>query len=221
MTSYSIIQRNFVRQTAKYVDFYRRNALSYSSYIYCFSILLITSNPKQKLKIKCDLLRNSNRQARLKEAFHLRESCTWYKECVIACKKALLISALAHAFLCLQENMWLCVTCIVSSTWYFPNNHPNQCWIKKKCILVILFAKSFTFSSSWYCPINYPNQHRMKNQKHSILAILFTKSCTFSKSLFPVHSTFQPIAQIDAEWKKLYYFGHFIYTQLHSFTDCV
>ena len=60
----------------------------------------------------------------------------------------------------------------------------------------------------------------MKN-KHLILAILFTKNCTFSKSLFPVHSTFQPIAQIGAEWKKLYYFGHFIYTQQHSFTDCV
>ena len=60
----------------------------------------------------------------------------------------------------------------------------------------------------------------MKN-KHLILAILFTKNCTFSKSLFPVHSTFQPITQIGAEWKKIYYFGHFIYTQLHSFTDCV
>ena len=60
----------------KYVDFYRRNALSYSSYINCLSILLITSNLKQRIKIKCDLLRNSNQQARLLEAFHLRESST-------------------------------------------------------------------------------------------------------------------------------------------------
>ena len=65
-----------MRQTVKYVDFYRRNALSYSSYINCLSILLITSNLKQKIKIKCDLLRNSNQQARLLEAFHLRESST-------------------------------------------------------------------------------------------------------------------------------------------------
>ena len=68
-----------MKQTVKYVDFYRRNALSYSSYINCLSILLIKSNLKQKIKIKCDLLRNSNRQARLLEAFHLRESSTCSK----------------------------------------------------------------------------------------------------------------------------------------------
>ena len=85
---------------------------------------------------------------------------------------------------------------------------PKSVKDKKKCILVILFAKSFTFSSSWYCPINYPNQRRMKN-KHLILAILFTKSCNFSKSLFPVHSTFKPITQISAEWKKIILFWPF------------
>ena len=102
----------------------------------------------------------------------------------------------------------------------FQKQSPKSVLDKKKCILVILFAKSFTFPSSWYCPINYPNQHRMKN-KHLILAILFTKNCTFSKSLFPVHSTFQPIAQISAEWKKIITLAIlFTHNCTHSLTVC-
>ena len=115
---------------------------------------------------------------------------------------------MAHAFLCLQENVAVCdmhrVQYMVLS-----KQSPKSVLDKKKCILVILFAKSFTFSSSWYCPINYPNQRRMKN-KHLILAILFTKNCTFSKSLFPVQSTFmKPITKISAEWKKIILFWPF------------
>ena len=45
--------------------------------VLAFSSLQVTSN--KKFKIKCDLLRNSNRQARLIEAFHLRESSTCSK----------------------------------------------------------------------------------------------------------------------------------------------
>ena len=189
-----------MKQTVKYVDFYGRNAFNYSSYINCLSILLITSNLKQKIKIKCDLLRNSNQQARLLEAFHLRESCTCSKiqrvcyslqegplnQCFGTC-----ISLPAGKYVAVCDMH--CVQYMVLS-----KQSPKSVLDKKKCILVILFAKSFTFSSSWYCPINYPNQRRMKN-KHLILAILFTKSCTFSKSLFPVHSTFKPITQISAE----------------------
>lgn len=189
-----------MKQTVKYVDFYHRNALSYSSYINCLSILLITSNLKQKIKIKRDLLRNSNQQARLIETFHLRESRTCSKiqrvcyslqegplnQCFGTC-----ISLPAGKYVAVCDMH--CVQYMVLS-----KQSPKSVLDKKKCILVILFAKSFTFSSSWYCPINYPNQRRMKN-KHLILAILFTKNCTFSKSLFPVHSTFQPITQISAE----------------------
>ena len=69
---------------------------------------------------------------------------------------------------------------------------PKSVKDKKKCILVILFAKSFTFSSSWYCPINYPNQRRMKN-KHLILAILFTHNCTHSLTVCKIITFSRPV----------------------------
>ena len=169
-----------------------------TSIVLAFYSLQVTSN--KKFKIKCDLLRNSNRQARLIEAFHLRESCTHSKiqRVCYSLQEGPLnqcfgtsISLPAGKYMAVCDKH--CVQYMVLS-----KQLPKSVKDKKKCILVILFAKSFTFSSSWYCPINYPNQRRMKN-KHLILAILFTKSCNFSKSLFPVHSTFKPITQISAE----------------------
>ena len=124
-----------------------------TSIIDCFSILLITSNLKQKIKIKCDLLRNSNQQARLLEAFHLRESSTRSKIQRVCYSLqegppnlcfGTRISLPAGKYMAFCDKH--CVQYMVLS-----KQLPKSVWNeKRKCILAILFAKSFTSSRSLF-----------------------------------------------------------------------
>ena len=126
---------------------------------------------------------------------------------------------MAQAFLCLQENIWLCVTCIVSSTWYLPNNYPNQCWIKKMyfgnfiCKKLHFFQfmvfsnqlsksaqnekqKTALFPShfSQYRVLSNQLPKSVQNEKnYIILAILVTHSCTHSLTVCKIVTFSRPV----------------------------